>query len=172
MKYLIIFCSVISFAHLSFSQCASAGNDSIFQICRNKPFNLDSLLSDSASLNGNWFNPAGNAITNANIISSNIPGQYVYTYVVQDSVCGTIDSAYFQINVIIWNWNCETGGIDEASSTNLTIIPNPTSNGFFTLSKEVDYVIEDASGKRIPVIHLPGLYFIVVGDTRYKLINL
>jgi hypothetical protein len=169
MKYFIVFCSVISFAKLSFSQCASAGNDSIFQICRNKPFNLDSLLSDSASLNGNWFNPAGNAITNANIISSNIPGQYVYTYVVQDSVCGTIDSAFFLINVLVW---CETGGIEETSSSNLTIFPNPTSNGVFTLSKEVDYVIEDASGKRIPVIHLPGLYFIVVGETRYKLINL
>lgn len=168
MKYLIVFCSVISFAQLSFSQCASAGNDSIFQICRNKPFNLDSLLSDSASSNGNWFNPAGNPISNANIISSNIYGQYVYTYVVQDSVCGTIDSAYFQINVI---W-CQTGGIEETNASNLTIFPNPTSNGVFTLSKEVDYVIEDATGQRIPFIHSPGLYFIVVGETRYKLINL
>jgi hypothetical protein len=168
MKYLIVFCSVISFAQLSFSQCASAGNDSIFEICRNKPFNLDSLLSDGASSNGNWFNPAGNPITNANIISSNIYGQYVYTYVVQDSVCGIIDSAYFQINVI---W-CQTGGIEETSSSNLTIFPNPTSNGVFTLSKEVDYVIEDAMGHRIPFIHSPGLFFIVVGETRYKLINL
>lgn len=172
MKFFLLFISILFSVYSSFSQCASAGEDSIFQICRNKPFNLDSLLSDSASLNGNWFNPAGNAITNANIISSNIPGQYVYTYVVQDSVCGTIDSAYFQINVIIWNWNCETGGIDETSSSNLTIFPNPTSNGVFTISKEVDYVIEDATGQRIPFIQSPGLFFIVVGETRYKLINL
>jgi hypothetical protein len=92
--------------------------------------------------------------------------------VVQDSVCGTIDSAFFLINVIIWNWWCEYGGIEETNSSNLTIFPNPTSNGVFTLSKEVDYVIEDAMGHRIPFIHLPGLYFIVVGETRYKLINL
>lgn len=172
MKYLIVFCSVISFAQLSFSQCASAGNDSIFEICRNKPFNLDSLLSDGTSSNGNWFNPSGNPISNANIISSNIPGQYVYTYVVQDSVCGTIDSAFFLINVIIWSWWCDYGGIEETNSSNLTIFPNPTSNGVFTLSKKVDYVIEDATGQRIPFIHSPGLFFIVVGETRYKLINL
>jgi hypothetical protein len=169
MKCLIVFCSVISFAQLSFSQCASAGNDSIFQICRNKPFNLDSLLSDGTSSNGNWFNPLGNPISNANIISSNIPGQYVYTYVVQDSVCGTIDSAIFITNVL---WCFTTDGIEETNSSNLTIFPNPTSNGVFTLSKEVDYVIEDATGQRIPFIHSPGLYFIVVGETRYKLINL
>ena len=169
MKHLIVFCSVISFAQLSFSQCASAGNDSIFQICRNKPFNLDSLLSDGTSSNGNWFNPLGNPISNANIISSNIPGQYVYTYVVQDSVCGTIDSAIFIINVLAW---CETGGIEETNASNLTIFPNPTSNGVFKLSKKVDYVIEDATGHRIPFIHSPGLFFIVVGETRYKLINL
>jgi hypothetical protein len=89
--------------------------------------------------------------------------------VVQDSVCGTIDSAIFIINVLAW---CETGGIEETNASNLTFFPNPTSNGVFTLSKKVDYVIEDASGKRIPVIHSPGLYFIVVGETRYKLINL
>ncbi len=169
MKYLIVFCSVISFAQLSFSQCASAGEDSIVEVCRNEPFIVNSFLSDSASTNGNWFNPAGNPIVGVNSISYNIPGQYVYTYVVQDSVCGTIDSAFFLINVLVW---CETGGIEETSSSNLTIFPNPTSNGVFTLSKEVDYVIEDATSQRISVIHLPGLYFIVVGETRYKLINL
>jgi hypothetical protein len=168
MKYLIIFLSVISFAQLSFSQCASAGEDSIVEVCRNEPFIVNSFLSDSASTNGNWFNPAGNPIVGVNSISFNIPGQYGFTYVVQDSVCGTIDSALILINVI----SCINGGIEETSSTNLSIFPNPTSNGVFTLSKEVDYVIEDASGKRIPVIHLPGLYFIVVGETRYKLINL
>jgi hypothetical protein len=168
MKYLIVFCSVISFAQLSFSQCASAGEDSIVEVCRNEPFIVNTFLSDSASTNGNWFNPSGNQIVGVNSISFNIPGQYVYTYVVQDSVCGTIDSAFFLVNVIM----CNTWGIEETSSSNLTIFPNPTSSGVFTLSKEVDYVIEDATGQRIPFIHSPGLFFIVVGETRYKLINL
>lgn len=168
MKCLIIFLSVISFAHLSFSQCASAGEDSIVEVCRNEPFIVNSFLSDSASTNGNWFNPAGNPIVGVNSISFNIPGQYGFTYVVQDSVCGTIDSAFFLVNVIL----CNTWGIDETSSSNLTIFPNPTSNGVFTISKEVDYVIEDAMGKRIPFIQSPGLFFIFVGETRYKLINL
>lgn len=169
MKYLIVFCSVISFAQLSFSQCASAGEDSLVEVCRNEPFIVNTFLSDSAATNGNWFNPSGNPIVGVNSISINIPGQYVYTYVVQDSVCGTIDSAIFITNVL---WCFTTDGIEETNSTNLTIFPNPTSNGVFTLSKEVDYVIEDATGQRIPFIHSPGLYFIVVGETRYKLINL
>jgi hypothetical protein len=168
MKYLIVFCSVISFAQLSFSQCASAGEDSLVEVCRNEPFIVNTFLSDSAATNGNWFNPSGNQIVGVNSISFNIPGQYVYTYVVQDSVCGTIDSAFFLVNVIM----CNTWGIEETSSSNLTIFPNPTSSGVFTLSKEVDYVIEDATGQRIPFIHSPGLFFIVVGETRYKLINL
>lgn len=168
MKYLIIFCSVISFAQLSFSQCASAGEDSIVEVCKNEPFIVNSFLSDSASTNGNWFNPAGNPIVGVNSISYNIPGQYVFTYVVQDSICGTIDSAIFLVSVIL----CNSWGIEETIASNLTIFPNPTSNGVFTISKEVDYVIEDATGQRIPFIQSPGLFFIVVGETRYKLINL
>lgn len=168
MKCLIGFYSVISFVQLSFSQCASAGEDSLVEVCRNESFIVNSFLSDSAATNGNWFNPAGIPIVGVNSISFNIPGQYGFTYVVQDSVCGTIDSALILINVI----SCINGGIDETSPSNLTIFPNPTSNGVFTISKEVDYVIEDATGQRIPFIQSPGLFFIVVGETRYKLINL
>lgn len=168
MKCLIVFYSVISFVQLSFSQCASAGEDSLVEVCRNESFIVNSFLSNSAATNGNWFNPAGIPIVGVNSISFNIPGQYGFTYVVQDSVCGTIDSALILINVI----SCINDGIYETSSSNLTIFPNPTSNGVFTISKEVDYVIEDATGQRIPFIQSPGLFFIVVGETRYKLINL
>ncbi len=167
MKYLIVFCSVISFAQLSFSQCASAGEDSLVTRCKQELFSLNPFLSDSASTTGMWFHPQGNPTSGTDSIQFNIPGQYNFLYVVQDSICGTSDTAKIILNIIVSFF-----GIEETSSSNLTIFPNPTSNGVFTLSKEVDYVIEDASGKRIPVIHLPGLYFIVVGETRYKLINL
>ncbi|MEY4521719.1 MAG: hypothetical protein RIT10_904 [Bacteroidota bacterium] len=169
MKVFILFSCFIFSIHVSIAQCASAGEDSLVEVCRNEPFIVNTFLSDSAATNGSWFNPSGNPIVGVNSFSINIPGQYVYTYVVQDSVCGTIDSAIFIINVLAW---CATGGIEETNSSNLTIFPNPTSNGVFTLSKKVDYVIEDATGQRIPFIHSPGLFFIVVGETRYKLINL
>lgn len=168
MKFFLLFISILFSVYSSFSQCASAGEDSLVEVCRNESFIVNSFLSDSAATNGNWFNPAGIPTVGVNSISFNIPGQYGFTYVVQDSVCGTIDSALILINVI----SCINGGIDETSSSNLTIFPNPTSNGVFTISKEVDYVIEDATGQRIPFIQSPGLFFIVVGETRYKLINL
>lgn len=168
MKSFLLFISILFSVYSSFSQCASAGEDSLVEVCRNESFIVNSFLSDSASTNGNWFNPAGNPIVGVNSISYNIPGQYVFTYVVQDSICGTIDSAIFLVSVIL----CNSWGIEETIASNLTIIPNPTSNGVFTISKEVDYVIEDATGQRIPFIQSPGLFFIVVGETRYKLINL
>lgn len=168
MKSFLLFISILFSVYSSFSQCASAGEDSLVEVCRNESFIVNSFLSDSASTNGNWFNPAGNPIVGVNSISYNIPGQYVFTYVVQDSVCGTIDSAIFLVSVIL----CNSWGIEETNASNLTIFPNPTSNGVFTISKEVDYVIEDATGQRIPFIQSPGLFFIVVGETRYKLINL
>ena len=166
MKNFIIICCVISFAQLSFSQCASAGEDSFVTRCKQELFSLNPFLSDSAATTGIWFNPQGNPTSGLDSIQFNIPGQYNFFYIVQDSICGS-DTAKIILNIIVCFF-----GIEETNASNLTIFPNPTSNGVFTISKEVDYVIEDATGQRIPFIQSPGLFFIVVGETRYKLINL
>ncbi|MBP6272914.1 MAG: T9SS type A sorting domain-containing protein [Fluviicola sp.] len=117
---LILFCSFV-FSNISFTQCANAGNDTVFEICKNTLFNLDSLLSDSAAVDGDWVSPFGNPVTNTTVLSSNFIGQYAYTYIVYDSICNTSDTAKALIKVIV---GC-TGSINEQSESFLQLSPNP-----------------------------------------------
>jgi hypothetical protein len=54
----------------------------------------------------------------------------------------------------------------------IRIFPNPTSDGKFTLSKEVDYDIFDSVGNKINSIEKSGVYLILIEGKLYKLINL
>jgi hypothetical protein len=54
----------------------------------------------------------------------------------------------------------------------IRIFPNPTSDGKFTLSKEVDYEMFDSVGNKINSIEKSGVYLIVIEGKLYKLINL
>jgi hypothetical protein len=54
----------------------------------------------------------------------------------------------------------------------IRIFPNPTSDGKFTLSKEVDYEIFDSVGNKINSIEKSGVYLILIEGKLYKLINL
>lgn len=122
MKHLIlILFSSFIFSNVSFSQCATAGNDTVFEICKNTLFNLDSLLSDSASVDGDWFDPTNILVTNTTILSSNFTGQYAYTYIVYDSICNTSDTAKVLIKVIV---GC-TGSINEQVESFFQLSPNP-----------------------------------------------
>jgi hypothetical protein len=56
--------------------------------------------------------------------------------------------------------------------SNTFVYPNPTSGGVFSLSKDVPYIIEDATGKQLQEITASGVYFVVVGQKRYRLVNL
>ncbi len=124
-KYILLLFSSISLSTISFSQCASAGNDTIIEICKNTPFNLDSLLSDIADINGAWYNTSNMLINNTTIISSNIPGEYTYTYVVNDTICATYDTALVLVKVV-W-WECYYWSIDELPDSFIQLSPNPAS---------------------------------------------
>jgi hypothetical protein len=52
------------------------------------------------------------------------------------------------------------------------IFPNPTTDGKFSLSKDVEYEIFDNIGNKINTIEKSGIYFILVEGKLYKLINI
>ena len=62
-------------------------------------------------------------------------------------------------------------GINESASALITIYPNPTSNGVFTLSEDLVYTIEDATGKQIDQITESGVYFIQLQNAQNKMIH-
>src|SRR5690606_3668235 len=66
---------------------SSAGFDGAIAVCRNQPLNLLSGLAGNADLGGVWTDPNAVVIPNGNTISSNIPGQYNYQYIVSNGVC-------------------------------------------------------------------------------------
>ena len=156
--------SVISMT--SFSQCLSAGNDTIVTVYQSEPFVLNDFLSSNAYEYGTW-DSGVLQYNNFDTIQLNFPGQFGFTYIVNDTLCNTSDTANIVVNVqFAWGW-----GLDEINNNQISIYPNPTTNGIFNLSKELDYYIEDENGKKIDAIRLSGLYFIVVGEKHYKLLN-
>ena len=54
----------------------------------------------------------------------------------------------------------------------IRVFPNPTTDGKFSLSKDVEYEIFDNIGNKINTIEKSGIYFILVEGKLYKLINL
>lgn len=54
----------------------------------------------------------------------------------------------------------------------LRIYPNPTYDGKFNLSKEIEYTIFDSVGNKINSIEKSGVYMILIEGKLYKLINL
>ena len=54
----------------------------------------------------------------------------------------------------------------------IRIYPNPTSDGKFTLSKDVEYTIFDSVGNKINSIEMSGVYLLLIEGKLYKLIKL
>jgi hypothetical protein len=54
----------------------------------------------------------------------------------------------------------------------IRVFPNPTTDGKFSLSKDVEYEIFDNIGNKINTIEKSGIYFILVEGKLYKLINI
>lgn len=160
---------LISFFSVSATaQCASAGNDTIVTRCKNEPFDVALFLSDSASLGGVWYDPAYTVMLSTTVAGYNFPGQYNFEYIVFDAGCNTSDTASIKVTII----TCGTGSINDLEESHTFVYPNPTSGGVFSLSTDVPYTIEDATGKQLHQITASGIYFVVVGQKRYRLVNL
>lgn len=159
---------LISFISISATaQCASAGNDTIVTRCKNEPFDVALFLTDSASLGGVWYDPAYTVMLSTTVPGYNFPGQYNFIYIVTDTICNTSDTASIKVTII----TCGTVSVNESEASSIVVSPNPTSDGNFSLSKDVPYTIEDATGKQLQQITASGVYFVVVGQKRYRLVN-
>ncbi|MBP5982163.1 MAG: hypothetical protein KA734_00435 [Fluviicola sp.] len=160
---------LISFISISATaQCASAGNDTIVTRCKNEPFDVALFLTDSASLGGVWYDPAYTVMLSTTVPGYNFPGQYNFKYIVTDTICNTSDTALIKVTIL----TCWTGIVNESKASSIVVSPNPTSGGVFSLSQDVPYTIEDATGKQLKEITASGVYFVVVGQKRFRLVNL
>lgn len=128
---------------------SSAGSDGTVSVCRNEPFNLFAGLGGNADMGGQWLNPSNAVIASPSIFSSNIPGQYNYTYISGNGVCPN-DTANVLVDVAA---NCNYLSVDQIAVDNITLYPNP-SNGLVYVSNEgssvvYNYTITDAQGRVI-----------------------
>lgn len=147
--------------------CLSAGNSSTITMNQSEPFVLNDLLTSNVYEYGTWL-LGSQQFNNFDTIQLNFPGQYNFNYIVNDTICNTSDTAFFIINIqsgLGW-------GIDEINYNKISIYPNPTTNGVINLSKDINYYIEDVTGKKVDNISKTGVYYIVIDKKRYKLINL
>ena len=127
---------------------SSAGSDGTVTVCRNQPFNLLAGLEGNADMGGQWYNPSNVAIATPSIFSSNIPGQYNYVYITGNNVCPD-DSATVLVNVLS---SCNWLGLDELSSSSVTLYPNPTTGNLnvqLNAIETINAVVYDAQGKLI-----------------------
>lgn len=160
---------LISFISISATaQCASAGNDTMVTRCKNEPFDVALFLTDSASLGGVWYDPAYTVMLSTTVPGYNFPGQYNFKYIVTDTICNTSDTAFVRVTINF----CIPASVNELEASSIVVSPNPTSGGVFSLSQDVPYTIEDATGKQLKEIKASGVYFVVVGQKRFRLVNL
>ncbi len=168
MKQLIAGIFISFFSISATAQCASAGNDTIVTRCKNEPFDVALFLTDSASLGGVWYDPAYTVMLSTTVPGYSFPGQYNFKYIVTDTICNTSDTASIKVTIVV----CWTDGISESEASSIVVSPNPTSGGVFSLSQDVPYILEDATGKQLKEITASGVYFVVVGQKRFRLVNL
>jgi hypothetical protein len=102
---------------------SSAGADGTLTVCRNQPVDLLFGLGGNVDFGGQWRNPSNAVLPQSQINSSNIPGQYNYSYISGNGVCPN-DTANVLLNVLA---NCNWLSLDEEANANMTIMPNPTT---------------------------------------------
>jgi hypothetical protein len=131
---------------------SSAGTDGTVTVCRNQPVDLLFGLGGNVDLGGQWYNPSNVAIAQSQINSSNIPGQYNYVYITGNNVCPN-DSATVLVNVLS---TCNWLGLDELSSSSVTLYPNPTTGNLnvqLNAIETINAVVYDTQGKLILTVN-------------------
>jgi hypothetical protein len=131
---------------------SSAGSDGTVTVCRNQPVDLLAGLGGNVDFGGQWYNPSNVTIAQSQINSSNIPGQYNYVYITGNNVCPD-DSATVLVNVLS---SCNWLGLDELSSSSVTLYPNPTTGNLnvqLNAIETINAVVYDAQGKLILTVN-------------------
>jgi hypothetical protein len=159
---------------------SNAGIDSSVVLCKLEPFDLFNALGGSFQTSGAWYDPSNQQLQNSSIVTGNFPGQYNYDYIVTNGVClSDTSNALIIVNDCIWV------GLEETTSDELILYPNPT-DGILNLSVQnhsASHIIEitDINGRIIYseeiqktlngnlVVNvdqiLPGLYYLNLMDS-------
>ena len=130
---------------------SSAGGDGTLSVCRNEPVDLLAGLTGNVDFGGTWYDPSNNALSNSEIIASNIPGQFNFDYITGNGVCPD-DTANVLVTV---SASCNYLSVDEMVISSINLYPNPTSGLIYidTDTKgEVDIEITDVEGRLVKVL--------------------
>jgi hypothetical protein len=128
---------------------SSAGGDGTITVCRNQPVDLLAGLTGNVDFGGTWYDPSNQALSNSEIIASNIPGQFNFDYITGNGVCPD-DTANVLLTV---DASCNYLSLEDMISQSFNVFPNPT-NGVITLSNGVtlensDISVRDMEGRLI-----------------------
>ncbi|MBU2020363.1 MAG: fibronectin type III domain-containing protein [Bacteroidetes bacterium] len=132
-----------------------AGQGQMVTICKNESFNLFQGLTGNVDLNGTWISSNNDTIESGFIKLRQIPvpGSYIFTYDVDNGVCPKESST---VQVVVQS-NCDALSIDELSSSNIRVYPNPTKD-YFTIQADkgisldnMEFDIYDAQGKLLNI---------------------
>lgn len=94
-------------------------------VCKNEFIVLETLLNAGVDQGGTWLNPSDFPITSSEIIMSNVPGAYEYTYLpTLGSGCFS-DTGYVTIVV---DSECDYLTVSKNGIEDLSVFPNPTTN--------------------------------------------
>lgn len=118
---------------------SSAGNDNNVPLCRNQPVALNSLLVGTVDMGGVWLDPNGQPVASGQIVTSNLPGQYDFKYIVANGSCPA-DTAAIRISV----QGCDFLGIESVSAGNVIVYPNPATE-FIMVQNESNVEISSIS---------------------------
>jgi len=125
---------------------STAGGDGTLTVCRNQPVDLLAGLTGNVDFGGTWYDPSNTALTNSEIIASNIPGQFNFDYITGNGVCPD-DTANV---LLIVDASCNYLSLDETTIANTTIYPNPTNGLVYIQSSidgKVDIQVTDVEGR-------------------------
>lgn len=126
-----------------------AGNDGSITICKNEPFSTVSALGGTFDAGGIWKDANNNQIAGPNVPQGtlNIPGNYNYTYLVNNGVCPQ-DTAIVTVSVMS---SCDFMEVGELEANNFTVYPNPTNDkitvSFDQSAQFSEMVLIDINGK-------------------------
>jgi hypothetical protein len=127
---------------------SSAGGDGTLTVCRNQPVDLLAGLTGNVDLGGTWYDPSNNPITNSEIISSNIPGQFNFDYITGNGVCPD-DTANVLVTV---DASCNYLSLEETVISSMNVYPNPTNGVVYiqtTVSGSATIEVTDIEGRVI-----------------------
>jgi hypothetical protein len=126
---------------------SSAGGDGTLNVCRNQPVDLLAGLTGNVDFGGTWYDPSNNPLSNSEIISSNIPGQFNYDYITGNGVCPN-DTANVLVTV---DASCNYLSIEDEKLKGINIYPNPTNGILFIATEDnnvtLNITVTDMEGR-------------------------